>query len=237
MTLSELAFACFCYSRFTDYDNSYLDFLKATNSCPNLSLPGHRKSLLVWLNQWGCRQFALEYHSRASKELHTWNVDYLSSLGSSMTYLWEMNDDSFGQIAEAYDSLLGRIASIRHLNGKKQLVTFGPTGVAKILFAVHPNTFIPWDEPIRRSLNYEGSSKSYIHFLRNAKDTIKQLDGYCLEHGFPITQLPQMLDRPNSSVPKLIDEYYWTTITKRWDIPNSYILEKWAKWSRKGREA
>ena len=66
MTLSELAFACFLYAHFTDYDDSYLSFLQVTNHHPDFVNSKHRKALLTWLNQWGCRQFAVEYHELAS---------------------------------------------------------------------------------------------------------------------------------------------------------------------------
>lgn len=69
MTLAELAFSCACYGRSTDYDKPYLDFLQSTNGELDLSNPQHRKLLLVWLNQWGCRQFAVEYHKQASTVL------------------------------------------------------------------------------------------------------------------------------------------------------------------------
>ena len=67
MTLAELAFACFCYQRMTDYDGSYLLFRQATQPFIDLGNQAHRASLLIWLNQWGCRQFAIEYHDRLHK--------------------------------------------------------------------------------------------------------------------------------------------------------------------------
>jgi len=69
MRLSELAFACFVYAQFTNYDDSYLSFLQAIGHRLDPANSKHRRALLAWLNLWGCRQFAIEYHGLASSEV------------------------------------------------------------------------------------------------------------------------------------------------------------------------
>jgi len=52
----------------------------------------------------------------------------------------------------------------------------------------------------------------------------------CEANGFTIAELPIRLERFNSSVPKLMDEYYWMTKTKQWTLPAPRAFQDWAKW-------
>ncbi len=72
MDLNELASACQLYNTKTNFDRSYLNFLKETDNSLDLNKPEHRKSLLVWLNSGGCRQFIIAYHDFASEQLLNW---------------------------------------------------------------------------------------------------------------------------------------------------------------------
>jgi hypothetical protein len=76
MRLAELAFACYIYGRMTDYDSSYYRFRRETNPQLDLKNNHHRIALIKWLNGWGCRQFALDYHGLASEEIHSWYQQY-----------------------------------------------------------------------------------------------------------------------------------------------------------------
>ena len=131
MTLSELAFACFLYSRLTDYDSSYLLFIQNTNGAPDLGNPEHRGALLVWLNEWGCRQFALEYHEYASKEILSWYNVYGPTFFPKDRNLWELTESELASVGAAYASLLGRTASYRTATSSTFPVSVGPTGAGK----------------------------------------------------------------------------------------------------------
>jgi hypothetical protein len=231
MTLSELAFSCFCYRRMTDYDGSYLLFRQATQPSIDLTNPDHRKALLIWLNQWGCRQFAIEYHDNASQELLQWRNEFLPQMLPENRNIWELNDADYQFIRLAYDSLMNRTASFRHRNETEIRVSFGPTGAAKILFAIRPKVFAPWDDPIRDSLQYDGSPDSYVSFLNKVNQELQQVRPTCEANGFSLAELPNRLNRIESSVPKLIDEYYWMTITKNWTPPETNVFRNWAIWA------
>lgn len=232
MTLSELAFACFLYSRLTDYDNSYLHFLRITDGSPDLSNREHRKALLVWLNQWGCRQFALKYHEHASAEILSWHNEYGSTLFPGDRNVWELSEPELASVGAAYESLSSRIASYRTRNRNSRPVSVGPTGAAKILFAIRPRALLPWDDSIRKSLGYDNSQVSYLSFLRSVKSVLEELATSCQRNGFQLADLPRQLGRPNSTVPKLIDEYYWVTTTKKCSPPDSDTFQRWANWSQ-----
>lgn len=232
MTLSELALACFVYGRLTDYDNSYRLFLEITGGSPNLSDSEHREALLVWLNQWGCRQFALKYHEQASGEILSWHNEYSPTLFPRERDLWQLAEAELASAAAAYESLSSRIASYRKRNGGRSPVKFGPTGAAKILFAVRARALLPWDDSIRKGLGYDNSRAAYLSFLTSAKSVLEELATSCQRNGFQLADLPRVLDRPLSSVPKLIDEYNWVTITKKCSPPDSDTFQRWATWSQ-----
>jgi hypothetical protein len=233
MKLFELAFACFLYGQSTDYDQSYFEFLNITSGSPDLNNPEHRKALLVWLNRWGCRQFALDYHDLASKEILSWHRQHHAVLPPRERNLWELTEFELTPVGEAYKSLSSRTASIKtRRSGNSFRVRIGPTGAAKILFAIRPHALPPWDDAIRRNLGYDKSEKSYLSYLRGVKSVLEGLGASCQKNGFPLTELPARLGRPNSSVPKLIDEYYWITMVQGCSPPDPVTLQRWVEWSR-----
>jgi len=67
MRLVELAYCCRLFGEFTRNDTSGDELRDATGSSIDLHEPVHTKALLRLLNQWGCRQFAVEYHGEAGR--------------------------------------------------------------------------------------------------------------------------------------------------------------------------
>lgn len=230
MTLAELAFASYCYQRLNDYDESYATFLTTTGTSPDLSMSSHRKSLLVWLNQWGCRQFAVEYHGRASAVLRTWHRKFGHSFFPEDKPIWQLTEEDLIIVGKGYTALVDQVASLRRKGRSSVRVTFGPTGVAKIFFAFRRNALVPWDDPIRQHYDYDGSADSYLSYLRRIKSQADNIKSACEQHGIPISDLPAQLGRPLSSVAKLIDEANWLTITRKLICPTPEILRLWARW-------
>lgn len=231
MKLSELAFACFLYERFADYDKSYNNFLQKTNSSPDFNIPEHRQALLTWLNKWGCRQFSLEFHELASENVSFWYNKYGASLFHKDSNLWELTESEFALVGDAYESLSNLTAAKRKRNGTTFSVSVGPTGAAKILFALRPKALPPWDEPIRNKLGYDNSRDSYIKYLKQIISILENLDKLCQKNGFQLIDLPTKLGRPNSTVPKLIDEYFWITITNNCSLPEAETFKHWVDWN------
>jgi len=231
MKLSELAFACYIYSRMSNYDSAYRDFLKNTHPAPDLRLAEHRIELLKWLNKWGCRQFATDYRNLASDEIKVWYEECNAMLSSPNKTLLELSDSEIASTSIAYERLADRTASKRNVKNKNAfIVLVGPTGAAKILFAIRPKALLPWDEPIRRKFRLDGSSNSYVTFLGITKEKLEALDRACRRNGYDLSNLPKVVGRPGSSLVKLIDEYLWVTITKRCPLPPGDTLSKWATW-------
>jgi hypothetical protein len=92
------------------------------------------------------------------------------------------------------------------------VVTYGPTGSAKTLFALRPMLVPPWDDPIREALGFIGDLGSFRVYLTGVAE---QLRSVASEAGVPVSALPALVGRPDSSPPNLIDEYNWVTITRK----------------------
>lgn len=240
--LGELAWACYLYTRITDYDSAFLKFKELINNSLDLSNSNHRNSLLTWLNKWGCRQFSKKYHKLASNEISKWNSQYILRINSLNKNLLCIKKAELKEIADIYEQLRNCVASKRKTRTKKgankknpkkkSSISFGPTGASKILFAVMPNTVLPWDEPIRNEFNYSGNKTSYFKYLQRVKRELKSLSNECKKKGILFKELPKFLNRPHSFLPKLIDEYYWITITNDCPFPSETQIKSWIKWNK-----
>lgn len=231
MKLAEIAFACYIYSHMSDYDRSYLSFVEETNPRLDLRLERHQMALLKWLNKWGCRQFSKDCHAQAAEEIGEWYEDISDRLFPINKTLHSLSNEDLALAEQAYGGLVARTASQRtRTNGRETNVTIGPTGTAKILFAVRPNALIPWDDPIRESFGVGNSARSYIQYLQAAKDHLEELSQECDERGHNLSDLPQMLGRSTSSIAKMVDEYFWVTVSRSCPVPSDDELMRWATW-------
>lgn len=232
MRLHELAYACRLYAALGDFDSSFLELRKAVKPALDLTNHAHRKALFVWLNSWGCRQFAKSYHSMAGKRLVEWGQVHLNRLPRKFAVLAELSDSILDGAAEAYGDLKDRNASHRLRKTGPYPVTFGPTGAAKVLFALRPNAFPPWDDPIRKYFGYDGSAHSYREFLSKVREEVCKLQDEAANFGISSNDIPACIGRPDSSLPKLIDEYYWVTLTNRYTPLGLEDLERWTRWAK-----
>lgn len=236
MNLYKLAFTSHIYDLFTSFNQTYKDLQTTTGASIDLSKETHRKALIVWLNKWGCRQFALDHHEEASRELLAWQqAGYIDSL-SSTKKLWELNEKELDQVGVIYDTLVCRVAS-RPIKGDRAIPrTFGPTGASKILFALRPDLAAPWDSYIRKGLDYSGSGSSYVKYLKRLIREIEDLNKSCLENEYHLNEVPQIIKREGATIPQMVGEYFWVTETKKCYPPDNEVIQDWAKWSKKSWE-
>jgi hypothetical protein len=231
MKVFELSFGCYVYSKMTDYDKSYLEFQQVVSNPPDLSLEIERQSLLTWLNQWGCRQFAKEYHPKASSEINKWFAQYASRIASTSKELRLLTESDFAETEKAFTDLSESVASMRRENdGKTIPVNIGPTGAAKNLFALRPMAYPPWDIPIREKLILDGSGHSYIAYMKHIQSELTELEIDCDRLGLRITELPIKMNRPSSTIAKVVDEFYWVTISKGCSSPDKELMSSWIAW-------
>lgn len=236
MRLHELAYACPLYGAFTNFDKSIRKFRDETKPALNLNKRAHRQALLVWLNSWGCRHLAKHHHSMASNALLKWGRRYLDRLPHDGLRLVELPEPALDSAAAAYADLMGRRASMRLTDSRSIAVTFGPTAATKVLYALRPKAFPPWDDPIRKDLGYDGSRDSYRKFLSTIQKQILCLEEEAAQLGIKASEISTLVGRRKSSLPKLIDEYYWVTITKKCRPPTEKELESWMCWARGRRK-
>ena len=212
-----------------DFGESYANFRKAVGGLPDLLRPEHGQALLVWLNKWGCRQFARAHHDVARAQIAEWFTEHKRSLPPEDVDLWDATDRELQDAAHAYGQLTERTASYR--NGGP--IRVGPTGAAKILFALRPRLLPPWDDPIRKDFNCDGSADSYARFVKDAVAECTGLAQESQQHGFHLSELPGRLGQPDATMPKLMDEYYWITITRGVSIPTPETVTGWLAWANK----
>src|SRR3972149_10000521 len=149
MKLFQLAYACRIYGGLTLFDAGYHTLLDKTGGKLNFGDPSHVKALLVWLNSWGCRQFAVDYHNLAIESIRGWAERWESRLPGGVMTLDRLLDKEIKEAVDAYADISKCLASRRSRDGNLYDVQVGPTGAAKILFATRPRVFSPQDDPIR----------------------------------------------------------------------------------------
>jgi len=232
MKLGELAFTSHVFGLMSDYDSSYNQFLDSTNPMLDLMSDVHLEALLKWLNAWGCRQFAKEYHTLASTEIREWYSEFDQQFLLRNANILALTDKDIKSVERAYANLVDKTASYRKSHGERQSrEKVGPTGAAKILFALRPNALIPWDGAMRDEFGFDGSSHSYGKYLRKVRNDLEAVNHECKQNGFELLDLASKLGRSNSSITKIMDEYYWVTITRRCPAPNKEKLKLWMNWS------
>jgi hypothetical protein len=209
MKLKQLKIACYLYNNFTDYDSSYLELRKDIGSSAAIN-PDNCKALMKWLRSWGCRQFVNECSDLSKTNLISWFTDNQSLLPDHSVHLIDFDlSENTQSIELLFDSLKNCIASIR----SNSVIHVGPVGAAKLLFAIRPNMFAPWDNPIFKHLKHDPTGKGYVAYLRKIQAELKELKIECNESGIQWEHLFTLLNKQHHSYPKLIDEYYWISIT------------------------
>jgi len=227
MRLYEAAIACRAYTAFGgEFDDSFRQFGAKTGGALHLESDECGWALMKWLNEWGCRQFAKEYHQDALKLMRLWAQKYLRELPTQAVEILELTDSDIRHAADAFDVLKELQASRRG----SVSVRFGATGGAKIMFALRPQAFPPWDDAIRERLQFDGSADSYARFIRRVKLEVEELLADAGKHGVSRSQLPAIIGRSESTLPKIVDEYFWVTITRGFVVSKVSDLHRWARW-------
>ncbi|MGA7630228.1 MAG: hypothetical protein WCB11_05645 [Terriglobales bacterium] len=219
LTLAELSLGCYMYAT-TTYDGGYFEFLDETAPAFDLTQEPHRKSLLKFLNSWGCRIEKADFDA-ATTQIGEWYDGTSSRLFPTTKGLLSLTDSDLDMVEEAFEGLAGRRACKRK--------TFAKVPTAKVLFALRPNALMPWDKSILDHFRLNGSARSYCQHLRWAKERLQELSGECTKRGFELADLPTKIERPLSTVPKLIDEYLYVTLTQNFQLKE--LIERWTKWS------
>jgi len=150
--------------------------------------------------------------------------------------LTALSDAHLKSVAKTYEDIATSIASERRgRHGSTTKVRFGPTAAAKILFAFWPNALPPWDSKIQKEFGYDGSAASYCRFLvERVRPDISELVKDAERFGISPEALPARIDRGNSTLVKLADEYYYMKTRGGTPPTQENVRENirlWARWA------
>jgi len=215
MKLLHLKIACYLYNQFTDYDDSYL---KLSEKYPNLALNENTqtKALIEWLRSWGCRQFKSSNEKLSIKSIMDWYASKESKIPNSTEHLIDYNlTQNKELLVKIFNDLSTRKAAIRQRGNRDIDVRIGPVGAAKTLFALRPKLFSPWDTPIYNEFELEGNGSGYVDYLERIQNELREIKDEINNSNINWDNLFEYLGKRHNSYPKLIDEYYWITITQR----------------------
>ncbi|MEA2095203.1 MAG: hypothetical protein U9P73_00730 [Candidatus Cloacimonadota bacterium] len=217
MKLLHLRIASYLYNQITDNDISYSELFERYPSL-NMNKEEHIKALIAWLRSWGCRQFKKDNEDLSINSIKKWFQTIETKFPSKHNYLidYDLNTNK-KIIIESFDNLLNKYASIHKYRNRKINVRIGPVGAAKALFAIRPNLFPPWDGFIYKKFKLEGNGYGYFKYLLKVKNELREIRNNIKDTELKWDDLFEYLGKKHTSYPKLIDEYYWITITQEID--------------------
>jgi len=195
--------------------------------------PDHRNRLLKWLNDWGCRHLAKEHHPIASSALLAWaGTECFAKMPPRSATLLQFSNTDFQSVSACFDDLAARIGSERKTKRGVVQVRFGPTATAKTLYSIWPEALPPWDSSIRQPTKGSKLPMSYSEFLaEHVIPEAKALQADAARFGVLPERIAAIVGRPGSSIAKLMDEYYWVTVSQGYEPPTIEELKRWAIWA------
>jgi hypothetical protein len=205
LRLAQLRTSAQVFAAYTGVDRTWLELRELTAPGPDLTDPVHRTALHRWLNSWGCR---LPYPREGEpyvlgEGLAAW-ADKHPLPG---THLPDLTDPEIDALATAY-------ADLAHLPAKSppRSRTLGPTAAAKALYALRPHTVMPWDAAIAGELYGARDGAAFARHLRTGRAWARAV---LAESGLDADALVADLGRPAVTLPKVLDEHLYVTITRR----------------------
>lgn len=202
------------YGAVTGYDASFGRLRQSAGGRVDLGLEPHRLATVAFLRAWGCGHLRRADADRTALVLRDWWHAWGARLPAEHVILPDLGEPGLVEAGRAYDALRHTPAARRNLRNGAVDIAFGPTAAAKVMFAVRPQAFVPWDSAIRAAFRWSGRSSAYLKLLRLSAETLEAL---ARRLAVPVGELPALLGRPESSAPKLIEEYLWIRVRKaRW---------------------
>lgn len=202
---AELRSTAAVFNGYANVDASWLRLLESTRPGLDLARGEHRTALLRWLNSWGCRiRYPREGEpDRYDEQLALWWRQYGATLPS--VGLPELTDDQIDTLAAAF----GALAAVQVSAGKATR-TLGPTAGAKALYALRPQSVMPWDAAIAQSLHGTRDADAFGRHLRLGRSWAQAV---LAEAATTQEALPELVGRPTVSLAKLLDEYLYLELT------------------------
>jgi hypothetical protein len=199
------------YAAVTGYDASLRQLRRAAPGGLDLRDEAHRAAVTGWLRAWGCRHLRRADDLRTTTALGAWWDARGGELPGRRASLTGLGEAELSGIERVYDALRDAPAAARSLKDRDIDVAFGDTAAAKVMYAVRPDVFLPWDAPIRQAFGWHGGGAAYAELLRLSRSALL---GLARRLAVPVGDLPEILGRPGSSPPKLVDEFLWIKVTR-----------------------
>lgn len=205
-TLDRLAHSVEVFNGYTNVDRTWHEFVARTGPGADLGRPDHRRLLHRWLNSWGCR---IRYPRDGEPDLFddgmaAWWDAFGATLPAGPLRL--AGDDDLAALGTAYAALAAAPAGPSR--------TLGPTAAAKALYALRPDTVMPWDAAIAVALHGARDGAAYTRHLALGRGWAATL---VTEAGVDDAAMPAFLGRPGVSLAKILDEYTYVFITRQHD--------------------
>jgi hypothetical protein len=199
------------YVALTGWDARSQQLFHAIGDEADLRHAFHRDAVLNWLRAWGCRHLRRVDSEQTGEAVRSWWEAWGPQLPGRGAGLTDLDAAALSAVAPAYDELRTARAAVQPLGEHQVDVLFGDTAAAKTLFALRPAIFPPWDDPIRLSFGWWGGGEAYVELVGLVAETLRLL---AARLGSSVAGLPGLFGRPQSTPPKLVDEYLWVRVTK-----------------------
>jgi hypothetical protein len=192
-------------------------FREITQPMLDLGEPKHRRALLQFLNDWGCRINQNSFDN-ISKCLAEWFRECGRQL--PQVEIHNLKDPELEQLTRAYRQLI-------------DIKGFGPTAASKALFALCPHAAIPWDSAIQEKFSLGGREpKKYQKMLIRSAEEAEAVIADAARHGTADSRMiPQAIQSQALTLTELLDQYHWVIITRRHKVPTSGELARWIEWT------
>ena len=179
---------------------------------PDFACRDHVVRLRIWLNQWICR---IGYPRPGEDDLladslATWWTEYKVMLPPADQRLAQLEDAQLKSLSSAYAALYALPAAASRA-GKVR--TVGPTAAAKLLYFVRPLAITAWDKAISLRTGGGHDEVAFLTHLTACRGWARDLEAEARQLGLAPEEIGPYLHRPASSVAKLIDEWFYATIT------------------------
>jgi len=219
MTLFELVYICRLFGK----DDAYVTLRRELGQNPDLASDAQHETLLQFLNKWGCR---IKRDRFPKENLQAWAAN--SRLPGADRDIRSLTDNEREQVGRSYDALV----NIGH--------RFKDTAAAKTLHAMRPRALPAWDQSIKdwflkNQPNTGGASRStagqtYAAFIHHVAREVSTLEADANRLGYSLSDVPELVGKPDYSPVKLIDEHYWMTKTHDYIVPTRTEIEQWLRW-------
>lgn len=223
MTLYELAYACRLYR--DQFDAAYDQMREAMGQNPDLASQAQQDTLMRFLNDWGCR-IAEKNFPILKMRLQQWAAMWVTQLPDVGRDIRTLDESERAKMGAAYEALLHLGAGLH----------FQDTAAAKTLHALRPLVLPIWDAKIkgwfidRYGFSKRRAGQVYSDFLHHIADEISDLEVDVVRLGYSLGDISKLVHGSRGSLVKLVDEYYWVTVTDGRAIPTRVQVEQWFRW-------